>query len=109
VYGLSGAEEKAVCVGECKLRIRGSEPVTEDEVNELVSKMELIQRIEEKEDREVKGYFFSNIDYSSEALQLATEHGIRPFKARLSRNWQRSPDWTVTGLQEIKTGAPPGG
>lgn len=104
VYGTStGADGEMVHLGECKMRIEGSEPVSDAEINELVSKLEFVRTFDDLGRSKVEGAFFTNTDYSPEALKLAQEYGIRVYKARLKKNWQKSPDWTVTSLKEIDT------
>lgn len=106
VYGMSlEPSGEVVHLGECKLRIQKSNPVSEAELEELVSKMKFVQGLESMSTRRVRGSFFANADYSAEALVLARHHEIRVCKARLKKNWQNSPEWTVTGLEEINTGS----
>lgn len=95
-------DREAACLGECKLRVEDPRPVDQDEINELVAKMELAREIEGEGGREIEGYFFANADYGAEARELAQEHGIRMFKARLTRDWQKKADWRVNDLEEVR-------
>lgn len=102
VYSTSSSPFKEVVhLGECKLRIEKTDPVSEAELGELVSKMEFARESEAMSAYEVRGSFFSNADYSVEALEIAKQNGIRVYKARLKKNWRDSPDWRVTGIQNI--------
>lgn len=103
-YGLSHAEgQEIVCLGECKLRLDNSEPVDCTEINELVEKIGLAEAIEaEGRMRNVEGFFFTNADYHDEARELAKEHNIRIFRARLSKSWQKNTEWRVNQLEEFR-------
>ena len=96
-------DREAMCLGECKLRLEEPKPVDQGEIGELVAKMELASEIEGEGGREIEGYFFANADYDAEASELAGEYGIRMFKTRLTKDWQKKADWKVNRLDEIET------
>lgn len=103
VYGVTGSNFEILCLGECKLRIRSSEQVSESEIGELIEKLDLATRIEGAGDaREVRGFFFSNVDYYADAKQRAFDHGIRLFVARPTNNWQTSASWRIVEITEVK-------
>lgn len=86
--------------GECKMK--ATQFVTHSEISKLVQRMDLAAETEsEDEKREVEGYFFTTTDYDEDAKELAREHGITMYRARISGNPQKSSEWRISRLEEI--------
>lgn len=88
---------------ECKLRVEQPEnrPVTHEEVQKLVNKMQALQTAES---RQVAGWLVSNTHLvEPEALALAQANGVQLRQATLPANWQDMPDWPISQLTPIET------
>jgi Flp pilus assembly protein TadD len=101
VYGFRKVgDEEVVCLGECKMK--NTQLVTHSEVAKLVQRMDLVDDIEaDSEKRGVEGYFFTTTDYDEDAKEIAREHGITMYRARISGNPQKSSEWRISKLEEV--------
>jgi len=64
--------------------------------------MDLVDDIEaDSEKRGVEGYFFTTTDYDEDAKEIAREHGITMYRARISGNPQKSSEWRISKLEEV--------
>lgn len=94
---------KTFTVCECKFRLRDRE-ITVEELG-LFHKKSLIVKQKNTVDGNEKFYFWfvtNSSNFSKDVLEYAKSNKIEFVIAKLSSNWQRRSDWSITRLEKVQ-------